>query len=159
MTLLLRFSLLGVALSALMPGLEGTLGPSSFYASFPLGRGWVELLPPYNEHLIRDVGALHLALALLTAAAAARPRPASARLAGAAWLVFSVPHLLYHAGHLPPAPVDAVGNLVLLGGTVLLAAAACLPWRPAQVSAGPPSRSSAAGSAHSPARSANRSNS
>ena len=56
MRLVLRLSLIFVAVSALLPGLEGTLGPSSFYASFPLGRGWVELLPPYNEHLVRDVG-------------------------------------------------------------------------------------------------------
>ena len=42
--------------------------PESFYQEFPGGgRTWVSALPPYNEHLIRDVGSLSLALAVLTA--------------------------------------------------------------------------------------------
>ena len=100
MKTVLRVSLAIVALSALMPGLEGTLGPGSFYASFPLGRGWVELLPPYNEHLIRDVGGFYLAFAVLFAWA-------SVTLAGAlivplcvAWTVAAVLHASFHITHL-----------------------------------------------------------
>ncbi|PPK97391.1 hypothetical protein CLV92_104212 [Kineococcus xinjiangensis] len=118
-----------LALSTAFVGVWALLAPVSFYSGFPAGRGWVRQDGAFNEHLIRDVGGLHLALAVVSAWAAARPRPGSARLAGAAWLVFAVPHLLYHARHLPPAPVDAVGNLVLLGGSAALAVTACLPWR------------------------------
>ena len=37
--------------------------PQSFYDSFPgLGFIWISVDGPYNEHLIRDVGSLYLAL-------------------------------------------------------------------------------------------------
>jgi hypothetical protein len=39
-------------------GLWATFAPRSFYGDFPFGRGWVEALPAYNEHLMRDVGGL-----------------------------------------------------------------------------------------------------
>ena len=44
----------------------GTPSPQSFYDDFPgLGRAWVSVDGPYNEHLVRDVGALNLALLVL----------------------------------------------------------------------------------------------
>jgi hypothetical protein len=47
------------------------LVPHSFYDDFPLpGRDWVSTLGPYNEHFVRDVGALNLALGVLLASAA-----------------------------------------------------------------------------------------
>lgn len=100
------------------------LAPRSFYAGFPgLGHHWVVVDGPYNEHLVRDVGALYLGLLVLTLAAVARPAPALARLAGAVWLVFGVPHLAYHATHLQGLRIaDRWLNLLTLGGAVLLAA-------------------------------------
>jgi hypothetical protein len=100
MTLLLRVSLIIVAVSALMPGLEGTLGPSSFYASFPLGRGWVELLPPYNEHLIRDVGGFYLAFAILFAWASVTLARALIVPLCVAWTVAAILHAYFHITHL-----------------------------------------------------------
>jgi hypothetical protein len=100
MTLLLRVSLIIVAISALMPGLEGTLGPSSFYASFPLGRGWVELLPPYNEHLIRDVGGFYLAFAILFAWASVTLARALIVPLCVAWTVAATLHAYFHITHL-----------------------------------------------------------
>ena len=42
----------------------GELRAAPFYDDFPgLGRSWVAADGPYNEHLVRDVGALNLALA------------------------------------------------------------------------------------------------
>jgi hypothetical protein len=66
MRTLLRVTLAMVALTALLPGLQATLGPHGFFTGFPFGRGWVQLLPPFNEHLVRDVGA-YLAFHLPTA--------------------------------------------------------------------------------------------
>ena len=44
------------------------------------GHGWVAMLPPYNGHLIRDVGALSLNLAVvLGVAAMTTDRPAQSR--------------------------------------------------------------------------------
>ena len=55
---LLRVTLVCLALSAAVIAVQGTIAPRSFYDGFPFGRGWVELLPPYNEHLVRDVAGL-----------------------------------------------------------------------------------------------------
>lgn len=100
MRLILRLSLIVVAVSALLPGLEGTLGPSSFYASFPLGRGWVERLPPYNEHLVRDVGAFYLAFAMLFAWAAVTLASALIVPLCVTWTVAAVLHAYFHVTHL-----------------------------------------------------------
>ena len=129
MTLLLLFSLLGVALSALMPGLEGTLGPSSFYASFPLGRGWVDLLPPYNEHLIRDVGGFYLAFAVLFAWAAVTLARALIVPLCVAWTVAAVLHAIFHITHLDGFGTgDAIAQTAgLLAVVVLPAVALSLP--------------------------------
>ena len=43
-------------------GLQALFTPRSFYDDFPLGRGWVAMDGPYNQHLVRDVGSLNLAL-------------------------------------------------------------------------------------------------
>ena len=56
---------------ALQIGVWALLAPRSFYDDYPgLGRAWVSVDGPFNEHLIRDVGALNLALAAMLLAAA-----------------------------------------------------------------------------------------
>ena len=127
-------------LVALSVGLWALLAPRSFYDSFPSSSlHWVASDGPYNRHLISDVGSMYLALAALTIAALARP--ATARLAGVVWLVFSVPHWLYHSAHLGLYGTrDQVLNEVALLAVVLLAALLCVPrgrWagRPAPVRA------------------------
>ncbi len=115
-------------LLSLVTGLWALLAPRSFYDSFPGGGGlhWVSADGPYNRHLVSDVGSMYLALAALTAAGLARP--ASARLTGAVWLVFSVPHWLYHSAHLGLYGArDQVLNEVGLVAVVLLAALLCVP--------------------------------
>ena len=42
--------------------LPALFAPADFFRTFPLGRGGSQALPPYNEHLTRDVGGLYLAL-------------------------------------------------------------------------------------------------
>ena len=130
----------GTALAALtvvgaVVGGWALLAPASFYLDFPgSGRQWVSPDGPYNEHLVRDVGALYLALGVVAAAGLLRADRATATVAGLAWLVFSVPHLAYHAEHLDPfATSDAVLQLVTLGATVVLAAVlvGAPPARPA----------------------------
>src|SRR3712207_2072212 len=54
----LRAGLLLLASAPLVVGMWALLVPHSFYDDFPLpGRNWVSTLGPYNEHLVRDVGA------------------------------------------------------------------------------------------------------
>jgi hypothetical protein len=110
-----------LAAVALVVGVWAQFAPASFYSSFPGGRGWVAADGPYNEHLIRDIGGLNLALMLITAAAARAMRPGLVRLAAGATLLYAVPHLIYHATHLQPyGTADAVGNVAGLTLGVLL---------------------------------------
>lgn len=96
--------LLGIiALGGAWVGAWALLAPRSFYDGFPGGgRAWVSPDGPYNQHLIGDVGALNLALVAITVLAAAALVPAMTRAVAVGWLVYSVPHLLYHATHLDP---------------------------------------------------------
>ena len=116
-----RLALAVMAATALVVGAWAQVAPASFYASFPLGRGWVAADGAYNEHLIRDVGGLTLALCVLAVAAARSMRPDLVRVAGGATLVYAVPHLAYHATHLAPYGTgDAIANVLTLAVQVLL---------------------------------------
>src|SRR5690606_22522979 len=51
-------------------GIWAAAFPRSFYDSFPgFGFMWISVDGPYNEHLIRDVGALYLAIAAIAVVA------------------------------------------------------------------------------------------
>ena len=67
----------------------------------------------YNEHLIRDFGALNLALFALTVCAIFVGTRVVARVAAASWIVYSVPHLVYHLRHLS-MPMPGAEKLVLV---------------------------------------------
>ena len=105
--------------------------PRGFYDAFPtpgLFGAWVGVDGPYNEHLVRDVGSLYLALVAAGVVAALMRRADASVAVGAAWLVFSVPHFMYHVGHLQGlAPLDAVAQPVALAATLVLAVPLCLP--------------------------------
>lgn len=112
-----------LALSAVYIGAWALAAPRSFYDTFPFsGRHWVSLAGPYDEHLVRDVGGLYLALLVITLFAIRRVE--IMRVAGLAWLVFSLPHLAFHAGHLDGlATGDQIAQIGGLAGTVVLAVA------------------------------------
>lgn len=75
--------------------------PRSFYESFPgAGRTWVGVDGPFNEHLVRDVGALNLALVAVLVAALWWGGATLVRTAAVASLVWTVPHVAYHLTHL-----------------------------------------------------------
>ena len=68
-----RAALVALAASAALVGLPALFAPRSFYDDFPGLRHWVDLLPPYNQHLVTDVGGLYLGFAIVFAWAAWRP--------------------------------------------------------------------------------------
>lgn len=106
------------------------LAPTYFYEEFPFGRGWVEALPAYNEHLIRDVGGLFLATAIVLGAAALWPQRRLVAVALVSFLAFSVPHTTYHLFNLEPYSTgDAIANVLALAGTVLAPLALLLIMR------------------------------
>jgi hypothetical protein len=116
---LLRGGLLLLAATPLVGGLWALLVPRAFYEDFPLpGRDWVSTLGPYNEHLVSDYGALNLALAVLLVVAAFLPERRLARVALTTWLVFEVPHFVFHLGQ--THHFSARSNWEQLGGLGLL---------------------------------------
>ena len=129
---LLRVGLLLLAAVQALLGLWALSAPRAFYDGFPFpGHAWVALLPPYNEHLVRDVGGLSLALTVVLGAAALTLDRTMIRVALLALAVFAIPHTVFHAGHLAGFPADdALAQTV---GTVLhLVVTACLfalTWR------------------------------
>jgi hypothetical protein len=118
-----------LALIAAYVGFWAQFAPHSFYRSFPLaGHNWLPPLGAYNEHLIRDVGGLYLALLVTSFWAVLRPRLETLRVVGAAWLTFSIPHFVFHMSHLDVYDTtDKIGNVVTLGGTIVLAALLLVP--------------------------------
>jgi hypothetical protein len=104
-----------LALSAASIGIPAALAPHSFYADFPFFAHWVEMLPPYNQHLVTDVGGLYLGFAVIFAWAARTLQPTLVRAASAGWLLTATLHLLFHATHLQRfGAVDAIAELVSL---------------------------------------------
>ena len=103
-------------------GMWAALWPRSFYDDFPWpGHPWVALLPAYNEHLIRDFGAMNLALAVVFGVAAVTLDRRLAATALVAYLVFALPHLDFHLQHLEPfVTVDAVAQVVTLVAAALV---------------------------------------
>jgi hypothetical protein len=99
-------------------GLVATLAPRAFYDYVP----WVNLMPPYSEHLMRDYGAMNLALALVFVVAATTMEHRLVRLALVAYLLFAIPHLVFHVMHL-----DNFTTVAAVGQTALLAVAVLLP--------------------------------
>jgi hypothetical protein len=123
-----------LAASAAFVGFWAAIAPHSFYRSFPFpGHHWVAAAGPYDDHLVRDVGGLYLSLLVVSVWALVRRSSELLRMAGAAWFVFSLPHLVFHLDHLDGLTTfDKVGQTTSLALTLLVAAALLtLPIRPA----------------------------
>ena len=123
-----RIVLVGLGIPAAVIGAWAAFAPRSFYEDFPgFGQVWVRPDGPFNEHLVRDVGVLNLALAFVTLAAVVWCTPLLARVVAGAWLVEGIPHLVYHLRHLDPlssdAKVPSIAGLVIVpvASLVLLA--------------------------------------
>lgn len=125
MTPLRRVALVVIAGGSLVVGVWAQGFPRSFYDDFPgMGRVWVAVDGPFNEHLVRDVGGLNLGLAFVAVLALVTGSALLARAAGGAALLYGVPHLLYHATHLDP--FDSGDALAMLGSLGFAALAALL---------------------------------
>jgi hypothetical protein len=96
--------------------------PASFYTDVPT----VAADPPYNEHLMTDVGGLGLALAAILGASVLFMERNLIRAALAGYLVYTVTHLIFHVTHLGGLPgTDAA--LLTTGLALLPAVAIGLP--------------------------------
>ncbi len=125
--LIARLALGLLWLAALSIGLTATVFPQAFYEDFPFFTHWVNLLPPYNEHLVTDVGGLYLGFAVLFAWAAWSLERTLIRAVCSAWLLTAGLHLLFHAGHLEGFDAaDAIAEITSL--SLLLVPAPLAIW-------------------------------
>jgi alkylhydroperoxidase family enzyme len=117
----IRFLLLALGMPQALIGLWALSAPRSFYDDFPAGtNGWVNQLGPFDEHLVTDVGSLFLALGVLLVLAAISLRRRFVVGSAIAWLLFAVPHFVWHVSHLERlATSDAIGNSIATGWTVV----------------------------------------
>jgi hypothetical protein len=130
-----RLALGFLFLAAVTIGLTATVVPRTFYDAFPFVTHWVELLPPYNEHLVTDVGSLYLGFAVLLAWAAWTLDRTLVRAVAVAWLLAAAIHLAFHAGHLDNFSTgDAIAEIASLALLLVpppIAVWATEPRRPA----------------------------
>jgi hypothetical protein len=123
-----RVALIVLAFTGFGVGVQALATPQSFYDSFPVGRGWVALDGPFNEHLVRDVGGLFVALGIVTVFAWARR--ALRRPVAVAWFVQGLAHLVYHAAHLSKfGRADKIANIAGLAIVPIAASALFLSNR------------------------------
>jgi hypothetical protein len=124
-TLVLRIGLAVLAVQSAVLGVWAGFAPRSFYDDFPgLGRNWVSVDGPYNEHLVRDVGWLNLALTVITVWAAVKLARSLVLAVLVGWLVADLPHLVYHAAHFDSLSTgDGTAEIVSLALGPAIAAA------------------------------------
>jgi hypothetical protein len=128
MTRIVRLGMAVFAALNLSWGVWARLWPGPFFNSFPgFGLRWTAAYPPYNEHLVTDLGSTFLTLGFLLAAAAFVDDRRLRRLALAGVIVFNTSHLAFHATHsgdmrgfdltasLATLVVGVVGPAILLG--------------------------------------------
>lgn len=102
-------------------GVSAAFAPHAFYRHV-LG---VDLLGPYDAHLVTDVGGLYLGLAVAVAWAAWTLRPELIAGVCAGALLTQVLHFVFHATHLKAfSTPQAVVQAVLLAVQLLLPAVA-----------------------------------
>ncbi len=114
----IRAGLVVLALPAAYIAVWTLAAPRSFNDDFPgAGREWVAPLGPYNEHLIRDVGAFELALVAIAALAFVTLDRRAVQAALIGFLVSATPHLIYHAT--ATEPLSTGDNVVSLAAQTL----------------------------------------
>jgi hypothetical protein len=103
-------------------GIWARVWPAQFFADFPgLGRHWTAAYPPYNDHLVTDLGSSFLTLSFLLLAAAVVDNRAVRTLALLGTGVFGALHLSFHVaeqGEMPGG--DYATSIVALALGVLI---------------------------------------
>jgi hypothetical protein len=81
-------------------GAWARFAPRNFFDTFPgFGHHWTAAYPPYNEHLVTDLGATFLTLAFLLVLGALVDSRTARWVVLASVAVFNALHLSFHASH------------------------------------------------------------
>lgn len=117
---LIRLGLLGLGSVQLALGLWLLADQRGFYETFPGGGlQWASSYGPYNAHLLVDAGALFAALGALLLTAAWRMDKSIVRIALVAYLIFQLPHFVFHFGADEALPEgESLASTLILAGTV-----------------------------------------
>jgi hypothetical protein len=114
---LMRTGLTVLAIPTVWVGIWATVAPRSFYDHFPGTSSWVSALGPYDEHLVRDVGAFELGLLVVAIFALVTLERRVVQAALVASLVSGLPHLIYHVAN--TGPLSTADNVLSLTGLAL----------------------------------------
>jgi len=113
----MRAGLAILAIPVAWVGIWATAAPRSFYDDFPGTSSWVSPLGPYDEHLVRDVGAFQLGLLVVVLFALVTLERRLVQAALVASIVSGLPHLIYHLG--ATEPLSTADNVLSLSGLAL----------------------------------------
>jgi len=111
-----------LSLANLVWGGWALIAPAHFYQTFPgFGVHWTRAYPPYNQHLIFDLGATLLTLGVLLGVAAIVDNRAVSWVVAVGAGTFGTLHFGYHALHAGTmGGADRALNLIsLIGGALL----------------------------------------
>jgi hypothetical protein len=130
--LVVRGGLLLLAGEAGLIGVHALFFPWYFYNHFLFGRGWVKMLPPYNEHITRDLGALYIGFFVILGYAVLKLSKDLVNGAILGFVAATIPHMIFHIVHADDAPllIDKVLQVGLLAITVVFGAGLALVARP-----------------------------
>jgi len=119
-----------LSLTAVFVGGWAYFAPAHFHDYFPgFGMRWLPVFGPFNEHLVKDVGAMYLGLAVLSVMALIFVRNRTLVIVAAgAWTMFNLLHLVYHVQMLHMlGPRDQVVSMVALWGVLLASVGLFIP--------------------------------
>ena len=130
--LVVRGGLLMLAGEAGLIGVHALFFPWYFYNHFLFGRGWVKMLPPYNEHITRDLGALYIGFFVVLGYAVLKLSKDLVNGAILGFVAATIPHMIFHIVHADDAPllIDRILQVGLLAITVMFGAGLMLLARP-----------------------------
>lgn len=118
----IRICLAVLGVSALALGIPASFAPETFYTEYPFFTALVSLMPPYNEHLITDVGGLYLGFGLMFIWAMSKPSRQLIVPLCAGWILVQALHFAFHVSHLTGfTTTEAFTQQVGLGLYILLA--------------------------------------
>jgi hypothetical protein len=112
-------------------GLWAYLSPRHWYDNFPgMGLTWLPQLGPYNEHFVKDAGAMFLALMVLSILTIVYVTTTMLKIAAATWLTFNALHFVYHITMLHMYSTrDAVLNVIVLTTALVCSVGLFIPVR------------------------------
>jgi alkylhydroperoxidase family enzyme len=136
---LTRIGLVVLAVPQLAIGIWALASPRGWFGDFPgAGRAWLPFFGPYDEHLVVDVASTFLAVGVVLVLAALCLGRRVVQVAAIGYLVYQLPHAIYHWGADDRLPgLDGLLNGLALGLSLAVAVGVLLLSREARPGSAP----------------------